>query len=317
VYELALVGVAWWLAVAVVRRPWDRVPLDDLVVELAGTGRAEGLARAVGDPTLRVLPVTSATPRDPARTVVQWGGAAVAVLAHDPALGGDAALQDAVDAVATLTAAHARLEAEVCKRVEEVSASRRRLLHAAEDERRRLELELRERAGTPLVAIRDRLAGVGGSHADVERLVAQASGRIERALEDLDAVARGLHPRALADGGLLGGLRELAAVSPTVVEVRAELPPLPDAVAATAYYVCAEAAANAAKHARARSIVIDAGVRDGRLALSVSDDGAGGAHVVRGGGLEGLRDRVEATGGAFRLESRPAGGTRVEVAFEL
>jgi signal transduction histidine kinase len=317
VYELVLVVVAWWLALAVVRQPWEAVPVTDLVVDLAeGAGAPARLARALGDPTLRVLDSDGPAGGARTRTLVYREGTPVVALVHDPSLAADPSLQEAVSAVATLTAAHGRLEAEVRAGVEEVSASRRRLLHAAEDERRRLELELRERAGDPLIGLRDRLAGFSGDP-EVTRIVAQARRRLELALGDLDAVARGLHPRALSEGGLARGLEDLAATSANAVRVNVELPRLREDVEATAYYVCAEAVANAAKHAHARHVVIDSEVYDGALRLSVCDDGVGGARLVRGGGLQGLRDRVEAVGGALSVESPAAGGTRVEVRLEL
>lgn len=315
-YELALVAMAWWLAVGIVSRSWERVVVTDFVVDLAervGGSAPERLARALGDPTLRVV---EGEREGKATTLVYGAGAVVAALAHDPSLAADPSLQEAVSAAARLTAAHGRLEAEVRARVSEVSASRRRLLHAAEDERRRLELELRESAGAPLIALRDRLICVGGD-AEVERLVGQARRRIDLALGDLDAVARGLHPRALSDGGLAGGLQDLAAASGGAVQVNADLPRLREDVEVAAYYVCAETVANAAKHARAARVVIDAGLCDGRLRVSVRDDGVGGARVVREGGLQGLRDRVEAIGGVFSVESPAGGGTRVEVTLEL
>jgi signal transduction histidine kinase len=306
IYEVMLVLVAWWLAAAVVHQPWQRVSVTDLVVDLAernSDGAPVRLARALGDPTLRLL---DAARHGQAATLIYREGKVVAALGHDPALASDPSLQEAVSAVAELTATHARLEAEVRARVAEVEASQRRLLHAAEDERRRLELELRERATAPLLALRDRVSDAG-----------RARRRIELALADIDAVARGLHPRALSEGGLASGLRDLAESSGAEVLVNADLPRLPEDLEATAYYVCAEAVANAAKHARARRVRIDAAVCDGRLRLSVQDDGAGGARLIRRGGLQGLRDRVEATGGRFDVMSPAGGGTRVEVTLEL
>ncbi len=316
IYEVVVVAIAWRLAAGVVARPWERVPVTDLVVDLAepaGAPAPERLARALGDPSLRMLDAES---RDLATTLVYRDGAVVAALAHDPALAADPSLQEAVSAAARLTTAHARLEGEVRVRVQEVEASRRRLLHAAEDERRRLELELRERAFAPLLRLRDRLVAAGGDP-EVARLTAQARRRVELALGDLEAVARGLHPRALSGGGLVRGLRDLAATSAGEVEINADLPRLPGDLEATAYYVCAEALANAAKHAGAGRVVVDAAVDAGRLRLSVRDDGAGGARIVRRGGLQGLRDRVEATGGRFSVESPAGGGTRVEVTLDL
>ena len=275
-----------------------------------GAGAAARLARALGDPTLRVVEGDGAASGIGSRTLVYREGTPVAALVHDPSLAVDPSLQEAVSAVSALTAAHGRLEAEVRIGLEEVTASRRRLLGAAEGERRRLELELREHVGAPLVALRGRLAACGDDP-EVMRLVGQATRRIELALGDLDAVARGLHPRALSEGGLAGGLHDLAATSTSDVLVNVELPRLPEEVEATAYYVCAEAVANAAKYAQARLVTIDAAANDGSLRLIVCDDGVGGARVVRGGGLQGLHDRVEAVGGELSIESPEGGGTRI------
>lgn len=328
VYEAVVVAVACWLAVGIVNRPWEHVPLTDLVVDLAersGMSLENRLARALGDPTLQVVEhvggdVGRATSGrgEQAITLVYRDGAAVAELVHDRSIIGDPSLADAVSAVALLTASHGRLEAEVRARIGEVAASQVRLLHAAEDERRRLELDLRAGAGARLLALRERLADPRFQRVpDVDRLVGQAHRRIDVALADLDAIARGLHPRGLLNGGLAWGLAELAATSAVEVDVRADVPRLQQDVEAVAYYVCAEAVANVAKHARARRVVIEAEVRDGNLQLCVCDDGVGGAEVIRGGGLDGLRERVEAIGGVLTVDAPAAGGTLVKMTLDL
>jgi signal transduction histidine kinase len=141
--------------------------------------------------------------------------------------------------------------------------------------------------------------------------VERSSGLLDRALEDLDALARGLHPRELTERGLAGALASLADTSPVPVELSVTAERMPADVEGVAYFVCAEALANAAKHAGASRITVSAQRRDGRLAVVVRDDGAGGAGFRAGGGLAGLADRVDAVGGTLGLESPPGGGTRL------
>ena len=132
------------------------------------------------------------------------------------------------------------------------------------------------------------------------------------ALEELREIARGIHPAALADGGLRPALKALARRSPVPVDldIRARQR-LPEQVEVSAYYFVAEALTNAAKHARASSVTVTAEADAAVLRLAVRDDGAGGADFTRGTGLVGLKDRVEAIGGRLFLDSPPEGGTRL------
>jgi signal transduction histidine kinase len=116
----------------------------------------------------------------------------------------------------------------------------------------------------------------------------------------------------LTDLGLANAIRSIAARSIVPVTLR-ELPSkrFDDTAEATAYYVVAEAVANAHKHADPTSIVVRARSSRGLLAIDVADDGRGGAREENGLGIQGLRDRVEAVGGTFDLDSRVGLGTRV------
>ena len=137
-------------------------------------------------------------------------------------------------------------------------------------------------------------------------------------LDDLRETARGLHPVILSRGGLEPALKALGRRSPVPVEldVRAR-ERLPEPVEVAAYYVVAEALTNAAKHAHASFVRVEAEVIDGDLSVSVQDDGVGGANPARGSGLVGLTDRVEALGGKLTLHSPPAGGTRLHIDLPL
>ena len=124
-------------------------------------------------------------------------------------------------------------------------------------------------------------------------------------------MARGIHPRALTECGLVGALEELGGRFPFVVEVDAEDERLPPAVATVAYFVCSEGLVNAAKHAGASRVRLHTRRLDASLVVEVADDGVGGAELAGGSGLRGLADRVEALGGHLRVESAPGTGTRL------
>jgi signal transduction histidine kinase len=127
-------------------------------------------------------------------------------------------------------------------------------------------------------------------------------------------MARGIHPAVLAEGGLGPALKTLARRCPVPVEldVRAQAR-LPQGVEVAAYYVVSEALTNAAKHAHAAVVHVEAEVVDGVLRLCVRDDGVGGADSVGGSGLVGLKDRVETLGGTIAVESELGAGTSVQV----
>jgi signal transduction histidine kinase len=138
------------------------------------------------------------------------------------------------------------------------------------------------------------------------------------ALEDLQEMARGIHPAILAQGGLGPALKTLARRSsvPVELDVRAATR-LPERVEVAAYYVVAEALSNAAKHAHASVVHVDADAAGRALRLRVRDDGAGGADPARGTGLVGLKDRVEALGGTIIVQSPAGAGTCLDVELPL
>ena len=135
--------------------------------------------------------------------------------------------------------------------------------------------------------------------------------QLNAARAEVTELAHGIHPAALTAGGLAPALAELTSRGALPVELRVDAGRFPAAVEAAAYFVCAEALTNVAKYARASRARIDAHREAGRLVLEIADDGVGGADPGRGSGLSGLRDRVEALGGQFRVESDPGSGTRV------
>src|SRR5581483_4488044 len=140
-----------------------------------------------------------------------------------------------------------------------------------------------------------------------QRLVTEARAAVAEALRELRDLARGIHPPVLSDRGLGAALETLAGRSALPVSVDVALGErLPAAVETAAYFVAAEAIANAAKHSGATRVEVRARRRDGALELEVADDGGGGADPA-GAGLTGLRRRVEALDGTLEVTS-PAGG---------
>jgi PAS domain S-box-containing protein len=197
----------------------------------------------------------------------------------------------------------------------ELRASRQRLVEAAVDERRRIERNLHDGAQQHLVGIalmlRNSRALLDAEPAEARGLLEGALDELGVALDELRELASGIHPAILTERGLVPALATLADRSAVPARVTTELPErLPGPVEAGVYYTVAEALANAAKHARATRVEIRVQAEKGRVVVEVSDDGVGGADGG-GSGLRGLRDRVEALGGVFRLDSPASGGTRL------
>ena len=209
-----------------------------------------------------------------------------------------------------------RLHAEVRAQLEEVRASRARIVEFGDAERRRVERNLHDGAQQRLVNISLAL-GIARSQvpatADGELAAAldEAAAELRLALAELRELARGIHPVILSEAGLGPALASLAERSPIPVTVTAAPPGrFPPQVEETAYYVASEALANAAKHARATAVSISARRLDGDLLVEVGDDGVGGADPD-GSGLRGLADRVAALDGRLHVHSPPGEGTRI------
>ena len=204
----------------------------------------------------------------------------------------------------------------------QVTASRARVLAAADQARRRIERDLHDGAQQRLVSLalqlREARAAVppelGELAAELDRAVITA----DSALDEVGEIARGIHPAILTSGGLRPAVRALAHRSP--IPIRLEECPddrLPEQVEVTAYYVIAEALTNATKHAQARTASIRAELAGQRLIITIDDDGVGGADPADGTGLTGLKDRVAALGGVMRIESPPGAGTVLRVELPL
>ncbi|MFD9175395.1 sensor histidine kinase [Streptomyces diastaticus] len=198
----------------------------------------------------------------------------------------------------------------------EVRASRTRLVGAFDAERRRIERDLHDGAQQRLVSVNVMLGLAwldAGPESPLGRRLATVQGELTTALGELRELSRGVHPRALTDQGLAAALTNLTARSPLPVSVDVLLPgPLPAPVASTAYFVVAEALANATKHSGADRAEVRARLRTDTLVVTVRDDGGGGADPT-GCGLTGLADRVAAADGILRLSSPHGGPTLLHV----
>jgi signal transduction histidine kinase len=337
-YDIVIACLAVVLLVDLLRGRWAEAVVADLVVDLGQRADTltlqDELGRALGDRSLVLgywlaeegryvddageaveLPEPGATR---AVTPITDGGAPLAVLVHDPAVLEDTGLVEAVASAARIAVSNARLQAEVRARVFELAASRRRIVEAADVQRRHLERELREGAEQRLVRV-ERLL-VGANEAADERAaeqLAEIEGELRRARAELRDFAQGVHPSALAEGGLRAALPQFAGRAGIPVELEISVGIVPPAVEAAVYFVCAEALANAAKHAEASGVTISVSQSGGRMFLTLVDDGVGGADPGKGSGLRGLADRVEALGGQLSIRSPMGGGTRLDATIPV
>jgi signal transduction histidine kinase len=202
------------------------------------------------------------------------------------------------------------------KFAERLWASRARLVEAADTERRRLERDLHDGAQQRVTAlmVRLRLAAerVREEPARADAVFEATEHELEMVIDELRELARGRCPPMLAQQGLAAAITAIAQNSPVPIKV-VELPAarLSERAETTAYYVLAEAVTNAQKHALASSIRLRARIAHGALQVEIVDDGVGGAAEAKGSGLQGLRDRVEAVGGTFEVDTIVGHGTRV------
>jgi signal transduction histidine kinase len=245
------------------------------------------------------------------RTPIERAGIPIAEVLHGTSTGERADLPRRVVDAAGLAIEIVRLRVELRRQLDEVAASRRRIVAAGDEERRRIERNLHDGAQQRLVSI-----GLALRHAQHElgpgtragETLEAALAEIAVAIQELRELARGLRPSQL-DAGLGSALEELASRVPITVSVDATAERLPVGLEATAYFVACEALTNAAKHAHASRVSLSAQRQNGSLVVRVTDDGIGGAALGRGSGLSGLADRVGAHGGTLRIDSERGSGT--------
>jgi signal transduction histidine kinase len=310
--------------------------VSDLVARLAEAGRRRGLrdalAEALGDPSLwlaywvpeqqRYVDAGGHPVELPARggseacTPVEHEGRSVAMICHDAMLETEPELVQTVAAAAGLALENEQLDAELRARVEELRASRARIVQAAEEERRRLERDLHDGAQQRLVslALNLRLASakIESEPESAKALMDETSRELGEATTELRELARGLHPAVLSDRGLHPALEALAGRAPLPVELAGPPPGgLPPAVESASYFVVAEALTNVARYADASHAEVRVSRANGRVEVEVRDDGVGGADPAAGSGLRGLADRVAALDGRFEVVSPQGEGTVV------
>jgi len=312
-----------------------RSSVGDLFVELrsnpAPADLRDALARSLRDPSLTLaywLPefeswadLTGSRVELPDRqagrvtTLLDRDGSRMAALVHDPALEDEPELLAAVGAAAGIALENGRLQAEQQAHLEELKGSRARVIEAGQRERQRLERNLHDGAQQRLIALSLELSVLEkelGEHPDAEKRLDAAQREITASLEELRAVARGLHPAVLTGHGLAVALEQVAARASVPVRLTVEVGGrLPEQVEVAAYYVVTESVANIAKHARATAATVDVHRTNEALVVEIVDDGLGGADSERGSGLRGLADRVEALGGRLRVWTPGGRGTRV------
>jgi signal transduction histidine kinase len=204
----------------------------------------------------------------------------------------------------------------------ELAASRRRIVAASDEARRRIERDIHDGTQQRLVslslALRAAEANVPPDGGALRSELSSIAVGLADLVADLQELSRGIHPATLSQGGLGPALRTLARRSTIPVELDVGTDArLPEPIEVAAYFVASEALANATKHAQASRIEVSLAPRNGNLLLSIRDDGVGGADPTRGSGLVGLSDRVEALGGTIDIESAPGGGTSLVVTLPL
>jgi signal transduction histidine kinase len=332
-YGVTLTLVPIMLLIGMLRTRRTRGAVGDLVVNLQGGASPErlreALARTLRDPSLEIayyLPESDAyvdedgrpltlpsSGSDRAVTVLERSGERLAVLVHDPALLEQPELVEAASAAARLALDNERLQARIRAQLDEVRASRERIVRAGDEERRRVERDLHDGAQQRMLSLGLALRLIRKQSEADDPAVTDTIGRAEEdlrlALSELRELASGIHPSVLARSGLEAALVSLAERS-VIPVVLGPSPPsgLPPAVEATVYFVVSEALANAGKHSGAQRARVDVTRNDGYVHVAVADDGIGGADAT-GSGLVGLTDRVAALGGTLGVESPPGGGT--------
>ena len=318
--------------VAVLQRALLHRNITGLTAQISGGTDVNALRYALRstlhDPTLDVLDLSDS--RSPAAAVgaqpegrlVEFikteTGTPIAVVIADPALARYRGLFDAAVQTSGLALKNAQLQAQVAReKLEQVRASRARIIEAGLAERRSLERDLHDGVQQHLLSLTARLTAAMTRTADPEAIAAFGHARdgLREVLAELRDLANGIHPAALSQGGLAAALEEVAERLPLPVCVTAPASRLGATVEATAYFVACEALTNVVKHAKADSATVTIRITESQLDMEIADDGIGG--IAPGGaggrGLANICDRVGALDGEVSVESPPGQGTRLVV----
>ena len=313
-----------------------RAGVADLVVELGRTPTParlrDALANALGDPTLQVAYWAPIQDRfvdaagemmelpeygtGQAVTMLERNGIREAAIIHDAILLEEPGLIASVAGAMRLAVENDRLTAAVEAQLQEVRASRARIVEAGDRERRRVERDLHDGAQQRLISLSLELRvarsalGDGGDPA-VRRSLDRAAEEAMAALSELRDLALGIHPLILTEAGLGPAVESLADRTSVDVSVDVGAERFSPAVEGAAYFVISEALANVTKYAKATRAMVRVRGLDDHLTIEVDDDGIGGADPRSGSGLRGLADRLAALDGTITIVSPIGGGTRI------
>ena len=248
-------------------------------------------------------------------TAVEREGNRVAAIVHDAELDATPELVHAAASAAALAIDNERLKADLRARLEELRHSRRRIVEAADDARRKIERDLHDGAQQQLVslALDLRLLRARLKHEpELADTVEELADKLAAALAELRELARGIHPAVLSDHGLAPAIHVLVERAPITVECDLAFEGrLPPPIEAAAYFVVAEGLTNVVKYANATKAEVSVSRRPGAVEVVVTDDGIGGARIDAGSGLRGLSDRLAALEGVLTVTSPMGEGTRL------
>ena len=334
---VAMLALPAAFLVATIRGRLARTAVADLVLSLARPATVEavrdGLRRALCDPSLDVL-YWLAEIRDyvdgagrvqdpfaskgrlvvPVRTADRQP---FAVIVADLSLKQHRGLLDAAVTAGAMALENAQLQASVRAQMEQLRASRSRIVEAGLSARRGIERDLHDGAQQRLLALKLYLASAQHQITDSSARAAIEHARTElrQTLQELRELARGIHPAVLTQAGLAAALEGVAERFPLPIEVDAPKSRCHPDAEATAYFLVCEALANVIKHAGATRAQVHVERTDGELKVKVSDDGCGGASFRADRGLVGMRDRVAALAGEITVNSPLGGGTEIDASI--
>lgn len=289
-------------------------------VDIGAVRRA--LRSTLHDPTLEVLDLSSSGPDpegQPAGRLVEFirteEGSPIAVVIADSSLVRYRGLFDAAVQTSGLALKNAQLQAQAAReKLEQVHASRARIVEAGLAERRRIERDLHDGVQQHLLGLAAQLTVAVTRTGDpaARATLTQVRDGLREVLAELRDLAHGIHPAVLSHGGLAAALKDVTERLQLPVAVTAPATRVAAAVEATAYFVACEALTNIVKHAEASSATITVVIEESWLNLHIADDGVGGVESP-GHGLSNISDRVNALDGEVTVISPPGQGTRVEV----
>ncbi len=267
-------------------------------------------------------PITPARDIHHTLSVLGANPAPVGALLHHPSLLEHPRLLEAVLSVTTLCLTNESLSRELAGRIAEVEEARRRIIVAADEARGQVERNLHDGAQQRLLAasltLQRTMHQMDASATASREELSTVQTQIAEAIAELRALSRGMRPPLLAEAGLGPAVRAVVQRCPVPCSITVDVPTrMPTELEATAYYVAAEAVANAIKHSQAASIRVLLEVRDDDLLVEIRDDGHGGATRGGGSGLIGLADRVQAVRGVLTVTSAPDQGTTVSARLPI